>query len=900
MKKIITTIFSALFVLVQSQTYWKADNAIQSYENAQIQARNANYLYLNVEQFSQIMFNAPLFQNNTISHVVVPIPLPNGSFESYMVFESPVMEQGLANKFPQIKTFILQSVENQLHTGRADITPKGFHALLYTNQGTLYIDPLFANNNAQYISYYKKYFYTNKEKPSCAFENPTNNTVEDEILNNQQNTELTHKSIKTTNGSQLRTYRIAVSATGEYTQFHGGTVVSGLAAVVTSINRVNSVYERDLSIHLNIIADNDLIIHTNASTDPFTNPSDASQNLDDNESSLTSIIGNANYDIGHVVGRSGSGLAGFGVVCSSWGWTHKAMGTTGVPNPVNDPFDIDYLAHEIGHQFGGSHTFNGEDGSCGGNRSSNSAYEPGSGTTIMAYAGICGSDNTQSNSDDYFHARSLSQIVNFSTQGNGDDCAVKTNTGNSIPQVLAVTPTNLYIPISTPFELEAIATDNDGDAVTYCWEQYDLGPAGSPNNPSGNAPLFRSFSPTENPVRTFPQLSNILNDTQIRGEILPDYQREMNFRVTARDNVLNHGAINDDNITVNVSSTAGPFVVTSQNTNGIVWTSGNNYTITWDVANTTASPILCNTVDIFLSIDGGQTFTILIAENVANNGTYNVAAPSVFTTNARIKVKASNNIFFDINNEDFEIQANCAIVDASITFPNNLKNALWCEGATGTLTFTASSQLNINSYQWYKNNNIIAGATDASLIINNVQFSDMGNYHCEVSNGCETTTTATANVQTTSGPIIPAITENNGVLQSSVPYGIQWFYNGNAIAGATDEFYTPTQAGVYTVKSVAGNCSASSASFTTAVKNLDDVAQISIYPNPSANVFNISINNWTKEISYEIIDVLGKTIDSNNTDKSIFTIDLQQYNSGIYMLKLQSDTYQTTYKIIKK
>lgn len=903
MKKTITFCFSLVLGFAYAQNYWQKTYNFKNAENAQISARNAQYLNLNIQEFKQQIFNSPLFQNNELSPTIINIPLPNGNFEEYMVYESPVMEQGLAVKYPEIKTFLVQSVENRLNTGRVDLTPKGFHALINTNNGTLYIDPFFANDNTKYISYYKRYFYTDKQKPTCAFENNENDNIQDNIIEDLSgNHELpSFKNIKTTNGNRLRTYRIAVSATAEYTQFHGGTVTDGLAAVVTSINRINVVYEKDLSIHLNLIANNDLIIYTNASTDPFSNPTDAGQNLDDNETSLTSTIGDANYDIGHVVGRSGSGLAGFGVVCVDNGWwSHKAQGTTGISNPIGDPFDIDYLAHEIGHQFGGSHTFNGNNGSCNGNREGNSAYEPGSGTTIMAYAGICGSDNTQNNSDDYFHARSLNQIINYTTQDNGDDCPVKTLTNNSIPQVQSLTPTGLNIPISTPFELEAFATDNDGDAVTYCWEQYDLGSAGSPNNPSGNAPLFRSFSPTENPIRTFPQLTDILNNTQTIGEILPDYQRSMNFRVTARDNKLNHGAINDDNIAVNVVSTAGPFVVTSQNTNGIVWTASSYYNVTWDVANTTASPISCNTVDIYLSIDGGQTFSIQLADDVANSGVYAVEAPQVVTTDARIKVKASNNIFFDINNSNFEIQADCASIDASIDFNDNLKNAFWCEGATGTLSFSASSNLAVNSFQWYKNGVAISGATFEKFIKNNVQISDFGDYYCEVSNGCETAITATANVQVTSNPIVPIITENGGVLQSSVPYGIQWYVNDIAINGATNEFFTPTQEGVYTVKSIAGNCSATSASFTTGINDLNSVADISIYPNPSTGKFYVSINNWHKKISYEVVDILGKTIVENMANTNQFDISLENYTAGVYLLKLKSDTYQSTYKLIKR
>ncbi len=339
---------------------------------------------------------------------------------------------------------------------------------------------------------------------------------------------------------------------------------------------------------------------------------------------------------------------------------------TGLGTPVGDPFAIDYVAHEMGHQWGSNHTFNGAVDNCsGGNRSASNAYEPGSGITIMAYAGICGSQDLAPNSIDTFHVRSLEVIKAFSQDGNGNTCAAPTPTGNTPPTVTG--PGNFTIPKGTPFALTATASDVNGDSITYDWQEYDLGASTNavPNtDASGGArPIFRPYLPTVSGTRTFPSLQYILNNANVppattggflTGELLPAISRTMNFQVVARDNRANGGGINTATSVVTVVAASGPFVVTAPNT--AVSVAGNSsLTVTWNVAGTTAAPVSAANVKISLSTDGGLTFPTVLLASTPNDGSQAVTVPNTPTTTARIKVEAVGNIFFDITDANFTI-----------------------------------------------------------------------------------------------------------------------------------------------------------------------------------------------------------------------------------------------------
>ncbi len=629
------------------------------------------------------LFQSQIPLESSKSYPVIALPDPNGTMQDYYIYEAPMMAMELANKYPLIKTYTLIHTENPLVTGKADFTHWGFHAKIFDARKTYFIDPYKQGNQDWYIIYFKKdYSKPANERMQCLVD-------EDQELNEihqgrmQLNNGLPQlRGLRKTFGTERRTYRLALACTMEYSAAVGGaspTKATVLSAMVTSMNRVNGVFEREFSMNAQLIANTDDVIYLPGGTDPYTNSSGGAM-LGQNHNTLTSVIGASNYDFGHVFSTGGGGIASFASVCRG----SKARGVTGSSNPIGDPFDIDYVAHEMGHQFGGSHTFNSTIGSCGGNGSSQSSYEPGSGTTIMGYAGLCGGDNIQTNSDDYYHIRSLLQMSNhMDGQGN---CASSVPTNNTPPSLNSINQ-SYTIPYRTFFELEANATDADNNPITYCWEQWDLGAYGPWNLVSSGNPLFRSFYPTENNIRTFPEFSKILPEfIKTRGEVLPELTRNVSFKVAARDINNGYGSFNYSNEELEiqaVNSGSNLFRVTSHNTANQVWTGDTKQTVTWEVGGTTANGINAATVDIYFSIDSGRTWPWKMADNVPNNGSYDINAPNWATNHGLVKVKGHNNIFFDVNDSYIEIQPQVyplsiskEIKDQVVIFPNPATNRL--------------------------------------------------------------------------------------------------------------------------------------------------------------------------------------------------------------------------------
>jgi subtilisin-like proprotein convertase family protein len=563
--------------------------------------------------------------------LIIALPDPDGQWQRFAVVKTKLMEDKLANEFPDIRVIVGQGIDDPHAILRADVTMHGFQAQVLTPNGDWFIDPISRGNPLDHTSYYRK-FTRMVHKWACEV------TAEDQ----ENAAQVAARGGDTANrsGPTLRTHRIAVAATAEYTAFFGGTVAAGQAAIVTAMNRVTGVYEREVGVRFVLVANNSSLVYTNATTDPYTNGSGGAM-LGENQTNITNVIGTANYDVGHVFSTGGGGVATLNSVCSS---TNKARGVSGQPSPNNDPFWIDYVAHEIGHQYGGQHCFNSSTGSCSGNRSSANAMEIGSGTTIMAYAGICGSDNVQPNSDAYFHSISFDNIL-ASLAASSGTCGTTIATGNFAPSVSG--PGNFSIPTGTPFFLTASATDANNDPLTYCWEDRALGPSITlATADNGTSPLVRSRNPSTSATRFVPQLSTVLAGTADNLEKLPAVGRTWPWRVTARDNRAGGGGVNTADATLTVVGGTGPFRVTSQSSN-VTWPIGSTQTVNWDVAGTTANGINTANVAIELTTNGGATWSTLVT-STPNDGSHAFTVTGSPTTSGRLRVRAINNIYYAV------------------------------------------------------------------------------------------------------------------------------------------------------------------------------------------------------------------------------------------------------------
>lgn len=684
---LLTLLWSVTTFAGDSSPYWQSihPGLVRAAGEQQLKPDRYQTYMLQTAAWSNILLSLP---QNPDAGLIIALPVPDGSFRDFKVWQTPMMEPALAAKYPEIRTFTAEATGNSQVTAKIDLSPAGFHAMIYDGTNTYLIDPYSDVEDGNYLCYYKKDCSRTGSMTCAAL-----HAAEEQVAGLSEGN---HTGLKV-HGSQRRTYRLALACTFEYATAVGGptpTKASVLAQMVLIMNRVNGVYEREFASTMSLVANTDTLIYLTAA-DPYTN-NDGNNMLGQNISTINSIIGTANYDIGHVFSTGGGGVAYLAALCFN---SIKAGGVTGLSNPVGDPFAIDYVAHEMGHQFGSDHTFNSDLGSCNGNGAATLSFEPGSGSTIMAYAGICGTDDLQNNSDAYFHAASLREIINNITNVSaGGACPVisaSTNTPNTYPDF-----TSAYsIPVWTPFELTAPAvTDATSDTLRYCWEEWDLGGFGLAWNANNNTmPFFRSFSPASSPVRVFPTMNNILAGTySYKGERLPTAARTLKFILTTRDIYQGWGCVNSsydtDTITLNAVVTPDTFQVTSQAT-ATSWNTGSTQTITWDVAGTTAAPVNAANVNIYLSVDSGKTFPYTLAAAVANNGSASVTVPALAqpTTKARVKVKGANNVFFQVNRSNINI--NVVPLPVPLTSFSAVMN-----GCTAQLSWTTETARNFRYF----------------------------------------------------------------------------------------------------------------------------------------------------------------------------------------------------------
>ncbi len=551
------------------------------------------------------------------------LPLPDGGEVTFALEAYDLLPADLAAKYPQIRTFKGHNPAHPIETGRFDLGPQGFHAM-FSHQGKMvFVDPL--RNADGYAVYYQQDAFSRLEEDADKVVGVDSKVLARKVL---------------VDGNVRKRYTIAISAAGEYTRYHGGSQVLALAAIATLLNRVNEVYQRDVGAEFQLASKNINLIFTDPATDPFTNSdSDGDENVKVQAKAFADgDLGT--FDIGHVLNTGGGGLAGLGVLCTA----RKSDGMTGSTTPVGDAFFIDYVAHEIGHQFGADHTFNGTTGSCGGgNRADIQAYEPGSGSSIMAYAGICGEENIQPHSDPYFHSKSIEQMrAHMATVST---CGATLPLSNNAPQAAA--GNDYVIPANTPFVLKGAGSDLDGNPLLYTWEQIDLGNESSSAATmvdDGTRPLFRFFSPTASPERILPSLPSLLSGNLAKGEAWPTTNRDLNFRLTVRDG---QGGVASDDVKVQVVDTGAAFRITSPISGGAL-TPGGSQSLTWDVAGTTVAPISCSKVDISVTQNEGSSWATL-ATSQPNSGSATVTLPGNLTSSVRLKVACSDNIFFAIS-----------------------------------------------------------------------------------------------------------------------------------------------------------------------------------------------------------------------------------------------------------
>ena len=820
--------------------------------NGRVEIKAAKFKTATVDraQLSTALAEAPMeftpAARDSAMQTEISLPTPDGSFARFRVEEVALMEPELAAKYPGIKTYRGRGIDDPAAVLHLDVNPDTLHAQVLSPSGTWYVDPYWHGDGSLYMSYGKKDLLSGDRQFECLVDHD-HQAKDASTTRTAAATGGSSEAKAATAGTMLRTYRIAYATSAQYSLYHGGAgmdVPKILAAIVTMNNRVSGVYETELGIRMILVGKQEVIIATTTNPTPY---SDTPGDIGTNPAYLDQKIGEPNYDIGHVVTTGSGGIAGLGVVCRGFnvfsGGSAKARGTTGTNPPVGDGFWIDYVAHEIGHQFGGNHTFDGTGSNCGTNQNEETAYEVGSGTTIQAYAGICGNQNTQRNSDPFFHFISLKEMfgyasgaagrapgvvlqkaaasddqppttdanpgsgtlnptgpevtwkgtapggasegelscvegvncdtfmltlsgdagdwankvaqitftwpspvddydiyvrkgsvsgplvassasssqpevvtidpavrdvgtgvfavrvvyfaavgaagqynavakpVDLSTPGDAPTCAALTPTGN-LPPTAEAGP-NYKIPARTPFTLTATnAFDPNGDAITFIWEEADLGPgAKDANTPDdGKNPLFRNFVPKLSPSRTFPSFPYILNNanvppvtftgtsptgaicaagrTCVTGEQLPTTTRELNFNLTARDNVF--GGWTMDTMKLEVVDGGKGFAVTAPNA-AETFPGGSTQTVTWDVANTTGPEINTTNVNILIATNavlgpnGEEPVFRMLVANTPNDGSEVVTLPNVGTSKARIMVQAVGNVFFDISDADFTI-----------------------------------------------------------------------------------------------------------------------------------------------------------------------------------------------------------------------------------------------------
>lgn len=869
----------------QAKSSWKeagsAQKTISQRQNKSLEQEDALWFTLNESEFKQSL---AVLQTGGKS-ISVAIPNRLGKMEQFLVVESSNFAPDLQAKYPEIRAYSGTGITDPKASINFSVSPSGVQTMILRgDSGSEFIEPLAEN---------KSYYSVKTSKIRSKGDLPLICKTVDVVLNK----DLVKKAANLkSNNAVFKTMRLALSCTGEYSTYFGGTVTKSLAAMNATMTRVNGIFNRDLALKLEIISNNTSIIYTDAATDPYSNPTagaNGAWNLE-LQNNLTSTIGNANYDIGHLFGDSGGGgdAGCIGCVCVDPTVAvpeGKGSAFTSPSNgkPEGDSFDIDYVAHEMGHQLGGNHTFSNDVEGTG------VSVEPGSGSTIMGYAGITDYD-VQNQSDDYFAYASILQIqTNLVSKA----CPVSTVISNQTPTVNA--GLDYTIPKSTAFVLNGTGSDPNGNTMTYCWEQND---SATTNESGANSiaygakpagPNFRSFLPSTATIRYFPAFPKVLaGQLSTTWESVSTVGRSLNFVFTGRDNaVLGSGQTNTDTMKITVDGNKGPFAVTSQNIDNSSWALGSSQNITWSVNGTSSLSGSAN-VNIKLSTDGGLTFPTLLATNTPNDGSEVITAPATAAKNCRILIEPTANVFYAVNSKPFALGYTVATACNSFTFaaPYNIPESQTYTEKIITVPASSSEITDVNFSVNFTHTYISdvqidlvspkgtvvklfdksCGATDTTL---DLIYDDLG-----VSLTCGITT-----------------------LQTVVPAGVLSAFNGENPAGIWKIRFRDTNVNdTGTINSASIQiCSSSYTTLATASFKINDFV---LYPNPNKGNFTVRLTSSnSSDIQVFVTDLLGRKIYNKkfkNTGDFSENIQLVNASAGTYIVTVVDGERKGVSKII--
>ncbi|QLC67041.1 proprotein convertase P-domain-containing protein [Flavobacterium sp. LPB0248] len=822
--------------------------------------------------------------NNTTSEIT--IPNTNGILERFSVWESSNFDPELQAKYPEIRSYEGRGIDDRNAKIHFSVAPIGIQTMVFRGaKPTEYIEQN-PDNKSEYVLYKAADNATSKMFLECK----TTNMVSE----NKSST--TAKTAS--NAKQFKTLRLALSCTGEYTAFFGGTKAGALAGMNATLTRVNGIFNRDLAVQLILIANNDAVIYTDASTDPYSIASvgaaDGGPWAKEVQTTLTNVIGEANYDIGHLFGASGGGGNAGCIGCACVSPTSSqpigkgsAFTSPADARPQGDNFDIDFVAHEMGHQLGGTHTFSFQ------NEGYGTCYEPGSGSTIMGYAGVTKGYNIQDHSDDYFSYASISQIQNNLA---GKTCPVSTPIVDNNPPFINA-GSNYTIPISTPFILTGTGSDPEGNSITYTWEQFDSATSAFAGNSFASAtktdgPMFRSFPPTASPVRYMPALSSVLNNQLTTSwESVSSIAKTMNFTLTGRDNAAQGKAqTNTAAMVVTVSAAAGPFAVTSQADDNLGWAKGSAQTITWSVNNTNTL-VGSSSVNIKLSVDGGLTYPIVLASNTPNDGSETILVPEIdAATNCRLLIEPVGNIYYALNSKPFAVGYTVSTDCSSYNFGGG---------------YSTGDSVSVNKTVSVPASSGLVSDVNVSVNVTHARFSDLtmqiispsGTVVTLFNKNCGSTNSTFALQFDDSGT---ALNCNTTTSQIVIPSTVLSAFNGeNQQGNWTFRVLDDTVGALGTINSASVNiCSKTYTLGNEDFKNADFIA----YPNPNKGTFTVQFDrDSVSEIKVYVNDITGKYVYDRTFQGSgyfIQDIQLPDVPSGLYFVTVTDGNRKEIKKIL--